>query len=237
MWAQFPWRWNPLFSFLSHSPLSSLVTVQPHQVPIGLEVSESVKGPQSPQWVHKAGSALRVEEEGIASFWLLAISSSGGASWWLKVGEIIWPDHIIKGEIREEEVSLRSWKKSRSWVVPPTRGRQADSNKGSVTRWQPCLWSGWELKSNTHSPVVLTDVLNAIMGSALGWGRRLWTEGLNYGASFTSHRITTIFIQSTALINLLPTPYVGCKNQRSLNWHFSLCNLFQQRWSFQLYPR
>lgn len=32
----------------------------------------------------------------------------------LKVGEIIWPDHISKGEIREEEVSLRSWKKSRS---------------------------------------------------------------------------------------------------------------------------
>lgn len=83
----------------------------------------------------------------------------------LKGGEMIWRGPLVTDGIGEEEARLRSWKRSGSeWSLPLVADRRFQPT-GAGGRH--ALWSSWKLKSKTDSHAVLTDFLNAIVGSAL----------------------------------------------------------------------
>ena len=134
MWALFPWSWSPSVPF--YCPFPSCLLWAPCSPTKHLQgwsawfcKRTAVSWACSPGW-------LCLERwkktQGISSFCLPVILSSGGGFWFLKVSDIIWRDQVVKYEIRVEEDRLMLWKKSGPWGVPSHAG----GGGGGTSRFQ-----------------------------------------------------------------------------------------------------
>lgn len=195
MWALFPWSWSTSLPFYCAFPSCLLwAPCSPTKDLQGWSAwfckRTAVSWACSPRW-------LCLERwkkaQGISSFCLPVILSSGGGFWFLKVGDIIWRDHVVKYEIRVEEDRLILWKKSCPWGVPPTWGDKQIPRTWSVTWGRQACSCGVDGRWKAMSTAQFCELIFWMLLCLVQKKTVCATEGQPYRASFTSHGMHCIF--------------------------------------------